>query len=34
VIFGILKEEIESQRKKDKVYLPLDPPEGNGREPS
>lgn len=34
VIFGILKEEIEAQRKKDKVYLPLDPPEGNGREPS
>jgi RimJ/RimL family protein N-acetyltransferase len=34
VIFGILKEEIEVQRKKDKVYLPLDPPEGNGREPS
>jgi RimJ/RimL family protein N-acetyltransferase len=34
VIFGILKEEIEAQRKKDKVYLPLEPPEGNGREPS
>jgi RimJ/RimL family protein N-acetyltransferase len=34
VIFGILKEEIEAQRQKDKVYLPLDPPEGNGREPS
>jgi [ribosomal protein S5]-alanine N-acetyltransferase len=34
VIFGILKEEIEVQRKKDKVYLPLEPPEGNGREPS
>lgn len=34
VIFGILKEEIEAQRKKDKVPLPLDPPEGNGREPS
>lgn len=34
VIFGILKEEIEAQRKKDKVYLPLDPPEGNGRESS
>ena len=34
VIFGILKEEIEAQRKKDKVYLPLDLPEGNGREPS
>jgi RimJ/RimL family protein N-acetyltransferase len=34
VIFGILKEEIEAQRKKDKVPLPLDVPEGNGREPS
>jgi [ribosomal protein S5]-alanine N-acetyltransferase len=34
VIFGILKEEIEAQRQKDKVCLPLDPPEGNGREPS
>jgi RimJ/RimL family protein N-acetyltransferase len=34
VIFGILKEEIEAQRKKDKVSLPLDPPEGNGREPT
>jgi RimJ/RimL family protein N-acetyltransferase len=34
VIFGILKEEIEAQRKKDKVSLPLDAPEGNGREPS
>jgi RimJ/RimL family protein N-acetyltransferase len=34
VIFGILKEEIEAQRKKDKVYLPLEPPEGNGRDPS
>ena len=34
VIFGILKEEIEAQRTKDKVYLPLEPPEGNGREPS
>lgn len=34
VIFGILKEEIEAKRKKDKVYLPLEPPEGNGREPS
>jgi [ribosomal protein S5]-alanine N-acetyltransferase len=34
VIFGILKEEIEAQRQKDKVYLPLDPPEGNGRESS
>jgi RimJ/RimL family protein N-acetyltransferase len=34
VIFGILKEEIEAQRKKDKVPLPLELPEGNGREPS
>ena len=34
VIFGILKEEIEAQRKKDKVPLPLDASEGNGREPS
>jgi ribosomal-protein-alanine N-acetyltransferase len=34
VIFGILKEEIEAQRRKDKVYLPLEPSEGNGREPS
>jgi [ribosomal protein S5]-alanine N-acetyltransferase len=34
VIFGILKEEIEAQRKKDKLSLPLDSPEGNGRDPS
>ena len=34
VIFGILKDEIEAVRRRDKVYLPLDPPEGNGREPS
>jgi [ribosomal protein S5]-alanine N-acetyltransferase len=34
VIFGVLKDEIEAQRKKDKVHLPLDPPEGNGREPA
>jgi [ribosomal protein S5]-alanine N-acetyltransferase len=34
VIFGILKEEIEAQRQKDKVYLPLEAPEGNGREPA
>jgi RimJ/RimL family protein N-acetyltransferase len=34
VIFGILKEEIEAQRKKDKISLPLDAPEGNGRDPS
>jgi [ribosomal protein S5]-alanine N-acetyltransferase len=34
VVFGILKEEIEAQRKKDKVPLPLDASEGNGRESS
>ena len=34
VIFGILKEEIEAVRRRDQVYLPLDPSEGNGREPS
>ena len=34
VIFGILKDEIEVQRQKDKVHLPLEPPEGNGREPA
>jgi len=34
VIFGILKDEIEAQRKKDKPPLPLDPPEGNGRDSS
>lgn len=34
VVFGILKEEIEAQRQKDEVGLPLEPPEGNGREPS
>jgi ribosomal-protein-alanine N-acetyltransferase len=34
VIFGILKEEIEAQRQKDEVCLPLEPTEGNGREPS
>ena len=34
VIFGILKGEIEAVRRRDKVYLPLDPPEGNGREPA
>lgn len=34
VIFGILKEEIEAKRTKDRIYLPLEPPEGNGREPS
>jgi RimJ/RimL family protein N-acetyltransferase len=34
VIFGILREEIEAQRQKDEVGLPLDATEGNGREPS
>jgi RimJ/RimL family protein N-acetyltransferase len=34
VIFGILKEEIEAQRQKDEVDLPLEPTEGNGREPA
>ena len=34
VIFGILKDEIEAVRRRDKVYLPLDPAEGNGRESS
>jgi [ribosomal protein S5]-alanine N-acetyltransferase len=34
VIFGILKDEIEAVRRRDKVYLPLDPSEGNGREPT
>ena len=34
VIFGILKDEIEAVRRRDKVYLPLDPSEGNGREPA
>src|ERR671923_359179 len=34
VIFGILKEEIEAQRQKDEVYLPLDEPEGNVIEPT
>jgi len=34
VVFGILKNEIEAVRKKDKVYLPLDEPEGNVIEPT
>ncbi len=34
VIFGILKDEIEAVRRRDKVYLPLDSSEGNGREPT
>ncbi|MGH2399220.1 MAG: GNAT family N-acetyltransferase [bacterium] len=34
LVFGILRDEIDTQRKKDKVYLPLDHPEGNVIEPS
>ena len=34
VIFGILKDEIDAQRQKDKVHLPLEPSEGNWREPA
>src|SRR5882724_9322931 len=34
MIFGILRDEIEAVRRRDKVYLPLDPSEGNGREPT
>ena len=34
VVFGILKDEIDAVRKRDKVYLPLDEPEGNVIEPT
>jgi RimJ/RimL family protein N-acetyltransferase len=34
VVFGILKDEIEAVRRRDKVYLPLDEPEGNVIEPT
>src|SRR5882762_4127672 len=34
VVFGILKDEIEAVRKRDRVYLPLDEPEGNVIEPT
>jgi RimJ/RimL family protein N-acetyltransferase len=34
IVFGILKDEIEAVRKRDKVYLPLDDPEGNVIEPA
>jgi ribosomal-protein-alanine N-acetyltransferase len=34
MVFGILKDEIDAVRKRDKVYLPLDDPEGNVIEPS
>ena len=32
VVFGILRDEIEAVRRRDKIYLPLDHVEGNGRE--
>jgi RimJ/RimL family protein N-acetyltransferase len=32
VVFGILKEEIEEQRKKDGIVFPFDPIEGDGRD--
>ena len=32
LVFGILEHEIEQQRKKDRVYLPLDGPEGDARD--
>ena len=32
LVFGILEQEIEQQRKKDRVYLPLDGPEGDARD--
>ncbi len=32
VVFAILREEIEEQRKKDKIYFPFDGPEGDGLE--
>jgi RimJ/RimL family protein N-acetyltransferase len=34
LVFGILEHEIEHQRKKDRVYLPLDGPEGDLRDAS
>lgn len=34
LVFGILREEIDAQRKKDKVYLPLESAEGNVIVPS
>ena len=34
LVFGILEHEIEQQRKKDRVYLPLDGPEGDARDTS
>jgi RimJ/RimL family protein N-acetyltransferase len=34
LVFGILEHEIDQQRKKDRVYLPLDGPEGDARDAS
>ena len=34
IVFGILKEEIEEQRKKDKMYFPFDGTEGDASEPT
>jgi hypothetical protein len=34
LVFGILEHEIEQQRKKDRVHLPLDGPEGAARDGS
>jgi RimJ/RimL family protein N-acetyltransferase len=34
LVFGILKNEIEQQRKKDPIYLPLEGPEGETRDAS
>ena len=34
LVFGILEHEIEQQRKKDRIYLPLDGPEGDPRDAS
>jgi hypothetical protein len=32
LVFGILEHEIEQQRKKDRIYLPLDGPGGDRRD--
>jgi len=34
LVFGILREEIEEQRKKDKIFFPFDGAEGNARDPA
>jgi hypothetical protein len=34
LVFGILKHEIEQQRKKDRIYLPLEGAEGEARDAS